>query len=69
MDAGGNRELLKVGEVQKILGVSRSTVYEMVARHELPVLRVGKLIRVPRAELTSWIAARTTGPVADEEAA
>src|SRR5438067_322801 len=54
-----DRELLRVEEVAKVLGIGRSTVFEMIARRELPVLRIGRLVRVPRSILDAWIAERT----------
>ena len=53
------RMLLRVEEVSQMLGIGRSTVFEMIARHELPVLRIGRLVRVPRHALDDWIAERT----------
>lgn len=57
--------LLKPTEVAQVLGLGRTKVFEMVARGELPVVRIGRSVRVPRTALADWIAARTTSPVAD----
>jgi putative molybdopterin biosynthesis protein len=54
-------ELLRPVEVQRLLRVGRSKVYEMIARGELPVVRIGRVVRIPRRELERWIAERTTG--------
>lgn len=62
-------DLLRVEQVQRILGVGRSTVYELAARHELPVVRIGRLVRIPRAGLAEWIASRTAESRSDSEAA
>jgi len=51
--------LLKPLEVADLLGFSRSKVFEMLAAEELPVVRIGRAVRVPRAELEEWIRART----------
>lgn len=53
------RELLTVEEVQAVLGIGRWKAYRMIERGELPTLRVGRLVRVPRAALMGWIAANT----------
>ena len=53
------RELLTAEEVSKVLGVSRWKVFEMMTRHELPVVRLGRLKRVPRAALARWMDERT----------
>jgi len=51
--------LLKAGEVAKLLGLGRSKVFAMLAVGELPVIRIGRSVRVPRAALERWIAERT----------
>jgi excisionase family DNA binding protein len=51
--------LLKVGEVAKLLGLGRSKVFAMLAVEELPVIRIGRSVRVPRAALERWIAEHT----------
>jgi excisionase family DNA binding protein len=52
-------DLLRVEEVARLLGIGRTKAFEMVARRELPVIRMGRLVRVPRAALDAWIAERT----------
>ncbi len=53
--------LLRAGEVAQLLGVSRSKVFEMMAAEDLPVVRIGRCVRVPRAELADWLSQRTAG--------
>ena len=52
-------DLLRVEEAAKILGIGRTKAFEMIARRELPIIRMGRLVRVPRAALDAWIAERT----------
>jgi len=52
-------DLLRVEEAAQVLGIARTKAFEMVARRELPVIRMGRLVRVPRAALDAWIADRT----------
>lgn len=47
-DAG---TLLTVPEAAKLLRIGRNLAYELVARGEIPSVRLGRLIRVPRAAL------------------
>ena len=54
-------ELLRTDDVQKLLRIGRSKLYEMIAHGELPVVRIGRAVRIPRHELERWIAERTTG--------
>ena len=51
--------LLKAGDVAKLLGLGRSKVFAMLAVGELPVIRIGRSVRVPRAALEGWIAEHT----------
>lgn len=43
--------LLRVSEASALLGLSRSTVYQLIARGELRVIRIGRSVRVPRQAL------------------
>jgi excisionase family DNA binding protein len=43
-----HRLTFSVPEAAKILGVSRAHAYELVARNELPAVRLGRRILVPR---------------------
>ena len=61
-DEGGHAMdplLLKAGDVAKLLGLGRSKVFAMLAVEELPVIRIGRSVRVPRAALERWIAEHT----------
>lgn len=54
-------ELLRPEQVGQILGVGRTKLYSMVRQGELPVVRIGRLVRIPRAALDAWIAERIQG--------
>ncbi len=54
-----DRLLLRPREVAVATGLSRSMVYELIGRAELPVVRVGKSVRVPVAALQEWIRSHT----------
>jgi len=55
--------LLKPTEVTQLTGLSRATVYRMVAAGTLPALRAGSSIRVPLSALEQWIEANTAGGI------
>jgi excisionase family DNA binding protein len=55
--SGGER-LLTPREAAQRLGVGRSFLYEMMARSELPSLRLGRLRRIRASDLDRFIAAR-----------
>jgi excisionase family DNA binding protein len=48
---GNDRLVLTVAEAGELLGISRAFAYELVARGELPVVRFGRRIVVPKARL------------------
>jgi excisionase family DNA binding protein len=51
--------LIRAEEAGKLLGLGRSKVYEMLASGELPVVRVGRSVRVPVEALREWVARQT----------
>ena len=51
--------LLRAGDVARALGLGRSTVFALLAAGELPVVRIGRSVRVPRVALERWIDERT----------
>ena len=60
--------LLKAEEVAKLLRIGRSKVFAMLAAGELPVVRLGRSVRVPRAPLEGWIEERTQAAPHRQEA-
>jgi excisionase family DNA binding protein len=50
------REVLTVEEVAKRLGLGRNSAYEGVARGEIPSIRVGRRILVPRVAIDRMLA-------------
>ncbi len=64
-DNGHGSDLLTVPEAAKFLRISRNLAYELVARRELPCVRLGRVIRVPRTALDAWIASQAVSGVAD----
>jgi len=50
--------LLRAREVAHLLGLGRSKVYEMMQTGELPTIRIGTAVRVPRSGLESWLTAQ-----------
>jgi excisionase family DNA binding protein len=47
----GTRLTLTVEEAARLLGVSRAHAYELAARGEIPILRLGRRVLVPREAL------------------
>lgn len=45
------RETLSVEEAGRLLGISRSSAFQAAANGQLPVIKIGKRLLVPRAAL------------------
>ncbi len=50
--------LLKPEAAAQLLGIGRSTLYEMILRREIPSLKIGGCRRIPYQALEAWIAER-----------
>ena len=53
--------LLNVKQLAELLGVSDSSVYELIQEDDFPSLHIGKRIVIPKEELRKWITAHTKG--------
>lgn len=61
-------QTLSVAAASKILGVSRNTGYSAAKAGQLPVLRIGRKIRVPKALLERMLTT-SAGVTADDDQA
>lgn len=55
----GEKLVYSVAEAGRMLGVSRNAAYEAAARREIPTIRIGKLIKVPKAAFDRLLAGET----------
>lgn len=55
MTTDEEHRVLTVSEVAEILRVGRNLVYRMVERGEIPAIRVGRKIRVPKTALDRYL--------------
>ena len=53
------RRLLRLLEAAELLGLCRSTVYELIASGAIPSITIGKSRRVPLEALRAWVRAQT----------
>lgn len=56
------RLVLTVAEAAELLGISRAFAYELVARGELPSIRLGRRVVVPRVQLLALVEAGAEAP-------
>jgi excisionase family DNA binding protein len=57
-----SRSLLTVEEAAAVLRIGRNMCYELIRQGQIPHVRLGRLIRVPRFGLESWIAQQSGLP-------
>jgi excisionase family DNA binding protein len=62
------RLVYSAAEVRVLLGLSRASIYEAIRRGEIPSIRVGRRVMVPRAALEAMLAECGTTHVGDPEA-
>ena len=49
------RLLVRPEEAAALLGVGRSTIYELMRSGELPVIHIGRAARIPLHDLQRWV--------------
>ena len=54
------RLLLRPEEVAAILGLGRSTIYELLRSGELSAVHIGRATRIPARDLHRWIEQHTS---------
>ena len=50
--------LLDAGEAAKVMSLSRAKVCDLANRGDIPSIRVGRAVRIPRDSLIDWIEQR-----------
>jgi excisionase family DNA binding protein len=60
LDAVVNKLLLDVREVAALLGCGKTYVYELLARGELPWVKLGRLTRIPRSSLEAFVSRKVS---------
>ena len=56
-----DRPLLTVPEAADYLGIGKTLAWQLVQQGVLPSVRLGRLVRVPRARLDAWLASDDVG--------
>jgi excisionase family DNA binding protein len=54
-----SKQVLTVSEAANFLGISRTLAYDLVAKEQLPAVRLGRRIVVPARALDALLAAAT----------
>ena len=53
--------VLTVDEARRVLRIGRRQLYRAIAKHDVPALKVGRSIRIPRSGLEAWLTASVEG--------
>jgi excisionase family DNA binding protein len=59
--AGEQPWLLRVEDASRLLGLGRTRTWELIWKGDLPVIRMGRSVRIPREELQRWVQGRSAG--------
>ena len=65
MNLDDQRLLLRIPEAAEVLGIGRSTLYELMATGEIPVVRIGRAVRIPRIAIADWVDSQFESAQAD----
>ena len=49
------KEWLSVADLCELLGIGRTLAYQLVAEHAIPAVRIGRAIRVHKADVEQWL--------------
>ena len=49
--------VLTVEEARRVLRIGRRQLYQAIARQDVPAVKVGRSIRIPRSSLEAWLGA------------
>lgn len=49
------KPVLDVEDIQEYLGISRSKAYQLVNSGQFHVVRIGRLIKIPRSIFEDWL--------------
>lgn len=50
-------DVLSVEQLQCALGIGRSTAYKMIRNKDIPSIRIGNIIKIPKQALINYVSA------------
>ena len=56
MRPDNEQEFISLNELQEILAIGRTKAYDLVTSGDLPAVRIGRIIRISKQDLTKWLA-------------
>ena len=58
------KRLLSIAEASVYMGISKRTLHRMIQRHQIPFLRIGRLVKLDINQMEKWISKRSIQPAA-----
>ena len=58
--------LVKIPQAAAMLGISRTKLYELIARKQIPVCRIDRSVRIAVDTLEKWVASQVGKQLEDE---
>lgn len=58
------KRLLSIAEASVYMGISKRTLHRMIQRHQVPFLRIGRLVKLDIHQLEKWISRQSIQPAA-----
>lgn len=55
MKISDDQEFLTISQIQERLQIGKSKAHSLVATRSIPSIRIGRTVRIRRAELERWI--------------
>lgn len=55
--------MLSVREIAKVLGISKTSAYDLVRSKGFPVLKIGSRLVVPKEKFREWVEQNTGGSI------
>jgi excisionase family DNA binding protein len=55
MRPDNEQEFISLNQLQEILGIGRTKAYDLVTSGDLPAVRIGRIIRISKQDLTAWL--------------
>lgn len=52
--------VMTVAEAARLLKIARSEAYKLISQGEIPVIRLGKAIRIPRDPFLAWLQSKVS---------
>jgi len=49
------KEWLTVADLCQLLGIGRTLAYQLIAEHTIPAVRIGRAVRVRKADIEEWL--------------